>query len=475
MARGDLPHIAATLNNALKSDSPAAPLPGLFFPRFFPSRFPGNIRGNSRPREIVMTASTAAPPAAGFRALPLRCRLCGATSAPQPVAICGECLGPMDPDYEPKRALPDRRVIESRPPSLWRYREWLPFQGEPELSLDTGFTPLVEAPALARHLNVGRLWIKNDSVCHPSLSFKDRVVATAVNAARALGIDTIGCASTGNLANAVAAHAARAGLAAWIFIPEDLEAGKVVGTAVYGPHLVRIRGTYDDVNRLCAQLADRYSWGIVNVNLRGYYGEGSKTFAFEIAEQLGWRLPTAVVAPMAGGSLVTKLEKGFKEFLAAGLVGGKVPRLYGTQAAGCAPIVNLFHSGGNELKPVIPQTIARSIAIGNPADGLFAAAAMRASEGWAQAVTDEELVAGIRLLAATTGIFTETAGGVTVAGALALARAGKLTPDDEVVLCITGNGLKTIEAVSGTLPEAPVLAPRTRDVAALVQASREHA
>ena len=236
-----------------------------------------------------------------------------------------------------KTAFPPIAAISSRAPSLWRYRGRLPFEGEPQLSLDTGFTPLVEAPELARRIGVGRAWVKNDSVCHPSLSFKDRVVATAVNAARVLGLETIGCASTGNLADAVAAHAARAGMSAWIFVPDDIESGKIVGTAIHGPHLVRIRGTYDEVNRLCTQLADRYNWGIVNVNLRGYYGEGSKTFAFEIAEQLGWRLPTAVVAPMAGGSLVTKLEKGFKEFMAAGLVSGPLPRLYGTQAGRDAP------------------------------------------------------------------------------------------------------------------------------------------
>jgi threonine synthase len=416
--------------------------------------------------------TTAATGESTLRALPLRCRLCGATSDPQAAAICAQCLGPLDPDYDASRPRPDREAIAARAPSLWRYREWLPFEGEPALSLDTGFTPLVEAPELARRLNVARAWVKNDSVCHPSLSFKDRVVATAVNAAKALGLDTIGCASTGNLANAVAAHAARAGLSAWIFIPYDLEVGKIIGTAIYGPHLVRVKGTYDDVNRLCAQLADHYDWGIVNVNLRGYYGEGSKTFAFEIAEQLGWRLPTAVVAPMAGGSLVTKLEKGFGEFIADGLVAGRPPRLYGTQAAGCAPIVNLVQSGGTEIKPVLPHTIARSIAIGNPADGLFAAKAMRTTGGWAEAVSDPELVAGIRLLAETTGIFTETAGGVTVAGALALARAGRLTPEDEVVLCITGNGLKTVEAVSGELPEAPVILPKVKEVAALVEAAR---
>ncbi|MBI4419749.1 MAG: threonine synthase [Gemmatimonadetes bacterium] len=408
-------------------------------------------------------------PARGVRALPLRCRLCGTTSPAAPVAVCGECLGPLDPDYGDRRAYPDRAAIARRGPSLWRYREWLPFDGEPELSLDTGFTPLFEAPALARRLGVGRAWVKNDSVCQPSLSFKDRVVASAMNAAKALGLSVVGCASTGNLANAVAAHAARAGLTAWIFIPYDLELGKVIGTAVYGPKLVRVRGTYDDVNRLCTQLADRYDWGMVNVNLRGYYGEGSKTMAFEIAEQLGWRLPSAVVAPMAGGSLVTKLEKGFKEFLATGLVSGAVPRLYGTQAAGCAPIVNLVHSGGTEMKPVIPNTIARSIAIGNPADGPFAARAIRNTGGWAEAVSDDEVVAGMRLLAETTGVFTETAGGVTVAGAAALARAGHLTPGDEVVLCITGNGLKTVEALTAVLPDAPIIAPKVREVAALVE------
>ncbi len=401
------------------------------------------------------------------RPLPQACRLCGTQQAPAPVAICEECLGPLEPVYDPDRRLPDARTIASRPANLWRYREWLPFEGEPALSPDSGFTPLVEAPELARRLGVARLWVKNDSVCHPSLSFKDRVVASAINAAHAFGLDTVGCASTGNLANAVAAQAARAGLAAWIFIPHDLELGKVVGTAVYNPHLVRVRGTYDDVNRLCTQAADRFGWGLVNINLRGYYGEGSKTVAFEICEQLGWRTPTAVVAPMAGGSLVTKLGKGFAEFAKAGLVTGARPRLYGAQADGCAPIVRLVESGGEQVVPVIPNTIARSIAIGNPADGRFAAEAIRGSGGWVAGVSDADLVAGIRLLAETTGIFTETAGGATVAGALELARAGRLGPEDEVVLCITGNGLKTIEALEGALPEAPLIAPRIRELEAL--------
>ena len=277
--------------------------------------------------------------AAALRPYAQRCKLCGAENDAAPVAICENCLGPLEPLYPASRQLPDRATIAARPQSMWRYREWLPFEGEPVASLDTGFSPLIDAPRLADRLGVARVWVKNDAVSHPSLSFKDRVVSTAINAAIAFGLDTVGCASTGNLANAVAAHAARAGLASWIFIPEDLEIGKVIGTAVYGPNLVRIKGHYDDVNRLCAQLADRFGWGIVNVNLRGYYGEGSKTMAFEIAEQLGWRLPSAVVAPMAGGSLVTKLSKGFKEFIEAGLVDGKTPRVYGTQASGCAPIV----------------------------------------------------------------------------------------------------------------------------------------
>ena len=400
---------------------------------------------------------------------PLVCRNCGASQAAAPVAICEQCLGPLDASYDPERPVPSRALIEQRPASLWRYREWLPFDGEPRLSLDTGFTPLVDAPALAARLGVARAWVKNDAVSHPSLSFKDRVVATAINAAAAFKLDTLGCASTGNLANAVAAQAARAGLPAWVFIPHDLEAGKIVGTKVYGARLVRVRGTYDDVNRLCAQVADRFAWGIVNVNLRSYYGEGSKTLAFEIVEQLGWRLPTAVVAPMAGGSLVTKLHKGFAEFLRAELVSGSVPRLFGAQAAGCAPIVRLVERGGEKIAPEIPHTIARSIAIGNPADGVYAARAIRESGGWAAAVSEADLVAGIRLLAETTGIFTETAGGVTVAAALRLAETGHLTADTEVVLCITGNGLKTIEALTDALPEEPVIAPKLREVAALVE------
>ncbi|HEU4585821.1 MAG TPA: threonine synthase, partial [Gemmatimonadaceae bacterium] len=289
----------------------------------------------------VAGTATRAEVRAPLRALALRCRNCGQATEAAPQALCFECLGPLEPAYDEGRSLPDRATIAARPASLWRYREWLPFEGEPTCAHQVGWTPLVEAPRIAQRLGVARAWIKNDSVSNPSLSFKDRVVAAALNAAAAFGIRTVGCASTGNLANAVAAQAAREGLEAWIFIPHDLEIGKIVATSIFAPKLVRVRGTYDDVNRLCAQVADRFGWGIVNVNLRAYYGEGSKTMAFEIAEQLGWRLPTAVVAPMAGGSLVSKLRKGFAEFSKAGLVEGAAPRIFGAQASGCAPIARL--------------------------------------------------------------------------------------------------------------------------------------
>jgi threonine synthase len=339
--------------------------------------------------------------------------------------------------------------------------------------LNAGWTPLIDAPRLASALGVSRCLVKHDAGSFPSLSFKDRVVATALNAAHAFGLPVVGCASTGNLANALAAAAAREGVEAWIFIPDDLEPAKVAATAVFGPRLVRVRGTYDDVNRLCAQVADRFGWGIVNVNLRAYYAEGSKTAAFEIAEQLGWRLPNAVVAPMAGGSLVTRLAKGFGEFLDARLVHGVAPRLYGAQAAGCAPIVRLLERGDDTLVPEKPHTIARSLAIGNPADGRAAAAVIRSSGGWAAAVSDPHIVEGIRLLAETTGIFGETAAGVSVAAARKLALDGRLTPDDEVVICITGNGLKTTDAVSDSLALPDPIVPRLSEVAAIIAAQSQ--
>ena len=415
-----------------------------------------------------MSAPGLLSPATILTPRPLACAHCGRSQDAGPVHICADCLGPLEPVYDPTRYLPSREEIAARPRTLWRYREWLPFDGIPSVSTDIGWTPLVESPALASHLGIARCWIKNDALSFPSLSFKDRVVATALNAARAFGLDVVGCASTGNLANAMAAQAARTGTPAWIFVPESLEHAKIVATAVYGANLVRVRGTYDDVNRLCAQVADRFGWGIVNVNLRAYYGEGSKTVAFEIAEQLGWRVPTAVVAPMAGGSLVTKLAKGFAEFNNAGLIDGPLPRLYGAQAEGCAPIVRMIERGDDTLIPERPQTIARSLAIGAPADGGSARRAIVASGGWARAVSDRALVDGIRLLAKTTGVFAETAGGVTVAAAASLVASGQLKPSDEVVLCITGNGLKTVDALDGALTTAPLIDPRLRDVAALV-------
>jgi threonine synthase len=425
---------------------------------------PASLETDAPTRERVGDSATLRPRA-------LRCKLCGSPFDAAPTAICENCLGPLEAVDADPSTLPSRAEIARRPHSMWRYREWLPFDGEPSLSLDTGFTPLVDAPRLARRLGVARCWIKNDSVSHPSLSFKDRVVATAINAASAFGLETIGCASTGNLANAVAAQAARAGLDAWIFIPESLERGKIAATQIFAPHLVRVRGNYDDVNRLCSIVADQFGWGIVNVNLRAYYGEGSKTIAFEIAEQLGWVLPTAVVAPMAGGSLISKLQRGFREFVDAGLVAGELPRLYGAQASGCSPIVQMVHESRDDVRPVVPDTIAKSIAIGNPADGRFARKAISQTGGWAAAVSDAELLDGIRTLAADTGIFTETAGGVTVAAALALAREGRLSSDDEVVICITGNGLKTLEPIVESLDESPIIDPKLREVRALVGAA----
>jgi threonine synthase len=413
-----------------------------------------------------MTATVAPETLTPF---PLACSNCGVPHvSDRPAAICPACLGPLEVLYPTVRVLPDRDTIAARPRNLWRYREWLPFEGSPVAAKDTGWTPLQEAPRVAQALGVRRAWLKLDTLSHPTLSFKDRVVTTAINAVRAFGLDAIGCASTGNLANAVAAAAACEGLPAWIFVPHDLELAKLVGTLVYGPNLVRVRGTYDDVNRLCAQLADEYPWGIANVNLRAYYGEGSKTMAFEIAEQLGWQLPTVVIAPMAGGSLVTKLRKGFGEFIASGLVDDALPRVYGAQANGCSPIVKLFERGSGGIVPEVPSTIARSLAIGNPADGLAASRVLRETNGGAAAVSDDEIRDAIRELASLTGVFGETAAGVTYAGAKALARRGALGPQDDVVICLTGNGLKTAEALHADLDAVPTINPRLREVEALV-------
>jgi threonine synthase len=355
-----------------------------------------------------------------------------------------------------------RTAIEKRPHSLWRYRELLPIDEAPTVGLQSGFTPLIRAKRLGEALGHSDLWVKNDAVCHPTLSFKDRVVSVALSRARELGFDTVACASTGNLGNATAAAAAAAGLRCYVLIPHDLESGKVLGTLVYAPHLVRIDGTYDDVNRLCSEIAGRHKWAFVNVNIRPYYAEGSKTLGYEIQEQLGWRTPAHVVVPMASGSLLTKVGKAIAELTKLGLVEAKGPtRLHGAQAAGCGPIAEAVLAGREAIRPVKkPSTIAKSLAIGNPADGPYAAQAIRASGGSAAAVSDEEILDAIKLLAATEGVFTETAGGVTVATAKRLIAGGHIGRDETTVLCITGNGLKTQEPILPALALPASIAPR---------------
>ena len=407
----------------------------------------------------------------------LSCRLCGATVEAEPVHVCDQCFGPLEVRYplESLRGRVTREMVESRPTDLWRYRELLPLEEVPRWGHGVGWTPLLPAPRLGAELGIDDLWIKVDSVNYPTQSFKDRVVAVALNRAREFGLDRVGCASTGNLANAVAAQAAAAGLEAWIFIPQDLEPEKIVATGVHGARVVRIDGIYDDVNRLCAEVSDRFGWGIVNVNLRPYYSEGSKTVAYEIAEQLGWRIPGNVVVPMAGGSLITKIEKGFHELGAVGLVdGSSQARLFGAQASGCSPIVSALERGDTSVAPVRPDTIARSLAIGNPADGPFAVQTMRRSGGGGAAVSDDEIREGIGLLARLEGVFTETAGGVTVAAAGKLASQGRFADaDGPTVLCITGNGLKTPEVARSTYELEEVIEPRLREVERLAEAYAE--
>jgi len=392
----------------------------------------------------------------------LCCRECGRVWGNAPLALCTECFSPLEITYDldAVRGSFTRQRIAQRPANIWRYQEMLPVLPEHRDGLPVGFTPLIEAPTLAERIGARRLFIKNDAVCFPTLSFKDRVVAVALSGARAFRFDVVSCSSTGNLANALAAQAARAGMPAWIFIPADLEPAKVVATQVYGARLVAIAGNYDQVNRLCAQIADRYRWGFVNVNLRPYYAEGSKTVGFEIAEQLGWQLPDNVVVPMAGGSLITKIHKAFQELVALGLVEPKPVKFFGAQATGCSPISTAVKQRQKQIQPQKPATLARSLAIGNPADGYYAIRAIRSSGGWAEDATDPEIVDAIRILAETEGIFTETAGGVTVATTQKLFKQGRLHPDETTVLCITGNGLKTADALAGKLAVWPAIEPR---------------
>ncbi|MCZ7535317.1 MAG: threonine synthase [Acidimicrobiia bacterium] len=387
--------------------------------------------------------------------LGLRCRECGREYPADPIYTCEWCFGPLEVayDYDAIRATTSRERIAAGPPSLWRYSDLLPAKSDPALDLGTGFTPLVRADRLAEALGLGEVWVKNDTR-NPTNSFKDRVVSVALGKALEFGFKTAACASTGNLANSVAAHAARAGLRSYVFIPADLEQGKVITTAVYGGNLVAVEGNYDDVNRLCAELAGTYEWAFVNVNVRPYYAEGSKTLAYEVAEQLGWQVPDHVVVPVASGSLLTKIEKGFRELHRVGLLDDDPQvRVSGAQALGCSPVATAWLEESDTIRPVKPSTIAKSLAIGNPADGYFALDTVRRTGGAFAAVTDDEVVEGMRLLARTEGIFAETAGGVTVATLRRLAAEGVVTPDERVVVYVTGHGLKTLEAV------APVVGP----------------
>jgi threonine synthase len=387
----------------------------------------------------------------------LRCHLCGTTFPPTALWVCDQCLGPLEVTYDYAAIAPlvSRALIESRPKNLWRYREFLPIANEPLTGLHSGFTPLVRADRLAKRLGVRELYVKDDSVNHPTCSYKDRVVSIAATRAVELGFSVFACASTGNLANSVASHAARLGLACSVFIPDDLEPAKVTGASVYRPRIIAVRGNYDDVNRLCTQVADRYQWGFANINLRAYYAEGAKTYGFEIAEQLGWRFPRHVVSPVAGGTLLPRILKGFTELREVGLVDGELPSIHAAQAAGCAPVVRALHDGLEFPEPVKPNTLAKSIAIGNPADGYHVLQTLRETGGTATMVSDEEILQSVMLLAETEGIFTEPAGGATLAGAVALIKSGAIPPDEPVVVCITGNGYKTSDVMQGRT-EAPI-------------------
>jgi threonine synthase len=389
----------------------------------------------------------------------LRCRECGKAWGNQPKSICEDCFSALEVsyDYEAARGAFTRENIANGPPSMWRYSALLPLPADYVPSVPAGFTPLLKTPQLARQWGAKNLYVKNDAVCMPTLSFKDRVVAVALANARSFGFDTVSCSSTGNLANSVAAQAARNGFKSWIFIPADLEPAKILNTQVYGAKLVRIAGSYDQVNRLCSQIADERHWGFVNVNLRPYYAEGSKTVGYEIAEQLGWRLPDNVVVPMAGGSLITKIKKAFDELIKFGLVEAKPVKIFGAQATGCSPISTAVKAGQPEIEPQKPSTIARSLAIGNPADGHYAIKTITETGGWSEDVSDNEIVECIEILAEAEGVFTETAGGVTVGCARKLYRQGRIKPEETTILCITGNGLKTTDALAGEYElEAPI-------------------
>jgi len=402
----------------------------------------------------------------------LKCRECGREYPLEATHVCEFDFGPLEVAYDYARIKKSltRKHIEERPRTMWRYRELLPVAGEPTVGFQVGYTPLIKAERLAKRLGIRELWIKNDAVNYPTLSFKDRVVSVALSRSRELGFKTVACASTGNLANSVAANAAAAGLEAYVFIPSDLEHSKIVNSLVYGANVIGIKGHYDEVNRLCAEIAGKYGWAFVNVNMRPYYAEGSKSMGFEIAEQLGWQAPQHTVIPMASGSLLTKIHKAYQEFSKLGLIAESPWKIHGAQATGCSPISTAQKAGLDFFKPVKPDTIAKSLAIGTPADGFYALRVMKETGGHAEDITDDEVREGIRLLAECEGIFAETAGGVTVGVAKKLIAQGKIPADDSAVLCITGNGLKTIDAIEKHVGAPREIRPSLREFETLLGA-----
>lgn len=404
----------------------------------------------------------------------LKCKECGAEYELQATHVCEFCFGPLEVSYDFSRLSQPitRESIEAGPNSIWRYRSFLPVETDTPIDVGTGMTPLLKSHRLARQLGLKNLYIKNDAVNMPTLSFKDRVVSVALTRAQELGFSTVSCASTGNLANSTAAIATRAGLDCCVFIPADLEAGKVMGTLIYGPTVMAVQGNYDQVNRLCSEVANTHGWGFVNINLRPYYSEGSKTLGYEVAEQLGWELPDHIVAPLASGSLFTKIYKGFREFIDLGLVDEKSVRFSGAQAEGCSPIAQAYREDRDFINPVKPNTIAKSIAIGNPADGVYAIDIAKKTNGTIESVTDAEIVEGMKLLAETEGIFTETAGGTTVAVLKKLVEAGKIDPEEKTVVYITGNGLKTQEAVQGCIGQPFEIEPKLGSFERALERSR---
>ncbi len=402
--------------------------------------------------------------------LGLKCKECGHRVPVSAVHVCEACFGPYEVEYDYARmkGKVTRESIEKGPKSLWRYKDLLPVD-KPVTGFHSGFTPLKRADRLARELGCSQLWIKDDSCNYPTYSYKERVVSVAISKAVEFGFDTVGCASTGNLANSVASHAAQAGLRCFVMIPHDLEQGKVLGSLIFAPTVVRIRGTYDDVNRLCTEIADKYGWAIVNVNLRPYYTEGAKTFGFEIAEQLGWKLPQHTIVPTAGGTILPKIYKAYKEFIELGLVEDTKPKIYSAQAAGCNPVVKAIQNGSDIIEPQKPNTIAKSIAIGNPADGYYAANVVRDSGGWGESATDREIVDAIKLLARLEGIWTEPAGGTTLAVAMKLIASGRIPKNESIVISITGNGLKTQEVVVDELVTPRVIEAKLNEFDGLLE------